>query len=343
MSSDVLFAVTNGIADITLNRPEAMNALTLEMAEDLMTQLTAWSLDDGIRAVVIRGAGDRAFCAGGDIRALYDAKQTGGPLTVDFFRAEYRLNHLVFHYPKPYIALINGVAMGGGVGLSVHAGTRIASSRTLFAMPETGIGLFPDVGGSYFLPRCPGAIGMYLALTGARLGAADCCYAGIADCYIEDDRHEEFLAALRKGDPVDQAVSRFSSDAGPAPLAAHREAIDRCFSQGTVEKIQAALENEGSPWAEKTMQFMASKSPTSQKVACRQLQQGAAMGFDDCMVMEFRMSQHHMSGHDFFEGVRALIVDKDKTTNWQPDNLGGIDDAMIDGYFEPLGAEDLTF
>ncbi|NKB57827.1 MAG: enoyl-CoA hydratase/isomerase family protein [Alphaproteobacteria bacterium] len=343
MSNDVLFSVADGIAEITLNRPAAMNALSLGMAEALMAQLSAWTKDDTVRAVVIRGAGDKAFCAGGDIRAMYDTKQTGGTLTVDFFRAEYRLNHLVFHYPKPYIALIDGVAMGGGVGLSVHAGTRIASARTLFAMPETGIGLFPDVGGSYFLPRCPGAIGMYLALTGARLRAADCRYSGIVDSYIEDDYHDDFISALRQGESVDDAVSRFSGDTGPAPLSEHKEAIDRCFSQGTVEEIQSMLEREGGPWAEKTLQIMAGKSPTSQKVARRQLRNGAAMGFDDCMVMEYRMSQHFMAGHDFFEGVRALIVDKDNAPQWQPDTLAGVDDAMVESYFAPLGADDLTF
>ena len=161
MTDDVLFAVESGVVEITLNRPEALNALTLEMIQILHERLNGWAADDSVRTIVVRGAGDRAFCAGGDIRALYDAKQVGGPLTRDFFRNEYQLNHLIFHYPKPYIALVDGIAMGGGVGLSVHASTCIASEVTMFAMPETGIGLFPDVGGSYFLSRCPGAIGMY--------------------------------------------------------------------------------------------------------------------------------------------------------------------------------------
>ncbi len=343
MTEDVLFTVEGGVAEITLNRPAALNALTLEMAQVLYDRLTGWATDDTVRAVVIRGAGDRAFCAGGDIRALYDAKQVGGPLTRDFFRTEYRLNHLVFHYPKPYIALVDGIAMGGGVGLSVHAGTRVASEATMFAMPETGIGLFPDVGGSYFLPRCPGAIGMYLALTGARLRAADCIYAGIADHYVETTAHDALIARLREGVALDTAVADLASDAGPAPLSELRDAIDRTFSGDTVDAVLAALDAEGGEWAEKTLKTMAGKSPTSQKVACRQLQEGAAKDFDACMVMEYRLSQHTMAAHDFFEGVRALIVDKDNTPAWQPGSLDGVDDAAVDSFFAPLDEADLTF
>jgi len=343
MTDDVLFSIEGGVVEITLNRPEAMNALTLEMAQLLYERLTGWAADDTVHTVVVRGAGDRAFCAGGDIRALYDAKQTGGPLLSEFFRSEYRLNHLVYHYPKPYIALIDGIAMGGGVGLSVHAGTRIASEATMFAMPETGIGLFPDVGGSYFLPRCPGAIGMYLALTGARLRAADCLYAGIADHYVEVAQHHALVARLREGVSIDTAVGAVAGDPGSAPLAENKNTIDRCFTDDKVEAIQAALEGEETEWARKTLKIMAGKSPTSQKIACRQLRKGARMDFDACMVMEYRLSQHIMAAHDFFEGVRALIVDKDNAPQWQPDTLAATDDAVVNAYFAPLGGEDLTF
>ncbi len=343
MTGDVLFSVEGGVVEITLNRPEALNALTLEMALLLHERLSDWAADDTVRAVVVRGAGDRAFCAGGDIRVLYDAKRDGAPLTRDFFRSEYRLNHLVYHYPKPYVALIDGIAMGGGVGLSVHAGTRVASEATMFAMPETGIGLFPDVGGSYFLPRCPGAIGMYLALTGARLRAADCLHAGIADHYVEVARHDALVARLREGVTVETAVNTVAGDPGPAPLDDIRKTIDRCFAEGKVEAMQAALEGEGTEWAKKTLSAMAGKSPTSQKIACRQLREGARMDFDACMVMEYRLSQHIMAAHDFFEGVRALIVDKDNAPNWQPNTLAAVDDSAVDAYFEPLGDQDLTF
>ncbi len=342
-SDDILFEVADGVAVVTLNRPEALNALTLDMSLTLHARLVAWQTDDAVRMVFVRGAGERAFCAGGDIRALYDAHASGCSLTVDFFRAEYRLNQLVFHYPKPYIAMTDGVAMGGGVGLSVHAELGIVSARTLFAMPETGIGLFPDVGASYFLPRCPGAVGLYLALTGARLDAADCLYAGIFDRLVAGDRHDDLIAAARAGDALDDAVARLGGEPGPASLAEHRDAIDRCFSRGSVEEIEAALRDEGGPWADKTLNIMAAKSPTSQKIAHRQLGEGARLGFDDCMIMEYRLSQHVMAGRDFFEGVRALIIDKDKSPRWRPDALDGVDDAMIERYFEPLDEGDLTF
>lgn len=343
MSDDVLFSIDGGVVEITLNRPEALNALTLEMAQTLYERLSAWAADPAVRAVVVRGAGDRAFCAGGDIRALYDAKQAGGSLTQEFFANEYRLNHLVFHYPKPYVALIDGIAMGGGVGLSVHAGTRIASEATMFAMPETGIGLFPDVGGSYFLPRCPGAIGLYLALTGARLRAADCLYAGIADHYMETANHDALIARLRGGDSIETAVAALASDPGPAPLDDMRDAIDRSFSADSVEAVLAALQAEESEFSAKTLKTMAGKSPSSQKIAFRQLQEGAAKDFDACMVMEYRLSQHLMAAHDFFEGVRALIVDKDNAPQWRPDTLAAIDDAAVEAYFAPLDQGDLTF
>ena len=343
MTDDVLFAVESGVVEITLNRPEALNALTLEMIQILHERLSGWAVDDSVRAIVVRGAGDRAFCAGGDIRALYDAKQVGGPLTRDFFRHEYQLNHLIFHYPKTYIALVDGIAMGGGVGLSVHAGTCIASEVTMFAMPETGIGLFPDVGGSYFLSRCPGAIGMYLALTGARLRAADCLYAGIGEYYVETTHHNTLIESLRDGAAVDQALALVASDPGAAPLTGMRETIDRIFSGGSVEAVLAALRAEGGEWAEKTLHMMAGKSPVSQKIACRQLQEGSAKDFDACMVMEYRLSQNIMAAHDFFEGVRALIVDKDNAPIWRPDSLDAVDNTAVAGFFAPLDEGDLTF
>ena len=340
---DLLFDLGDGVGVVTLNRPEAMNALTLDMALELHSRLVAWSGDDCMRAVIIRGAGGRAFCAGGDIRALYDAHRTGGALTQDFFRAEYRLNRLIFHYPKPTIALMDGVTMGGGVGLSVRAGMRIVSERTLFAMPETGIGLFPDVGASYFLPRCPGAVGLYLALTGSRLRAADCLYAGIADSFIANRRHDEFVAAIRSGEALDDATERLAEPSEPAPLAANRDAIDRCFRHDGVEDIESALGREASDWAQKTLAVMAGKSPTSQKIARRQLRDGAALDFDACLVMEYRLSQHIMAAHDFFEGVRALIIDKDNAPHWRPGTLAAVDDTMVNGYFEPLDTADLSF
>lgn len=338
---DILYEVAAGIAVATLNRPAALNALTLGMVRDFHPVLDRWAADPSVRAVVVRGAGERAFCAGGDIRALYDGRGTG--FTADFFREEYRLNRAIFRYPKPYIALMNGITMGGGVGVSVHARHRIVSGCTVFAMPETGIGLFPDVGGAYFLPRMPGETGLYLALTGERIRAADCLYTGIGDLYVPDERHDELIAALRGGGDVAGTLDAFAGDAGAAPLADIRNAIDRCFSADGVEAVLAALAVEDTEWARKILAAMAVKSPTSQKIAFRQIRTGAALDFEDCMRMEYRLSQRVMAAHDFFEGVRAVVIDKDQSPAWRPGRLADIRDADIDAYFAPLDGGALSF
>ena len=343
-TDETLFDNRDGIAVITLNRPQALNALTMGMVDALYEQMGAWATDDSVRAVVIRGAGDRAFCAGGDVVAVAESrKDPGNTLREDFFRTEYRMNRLIHHFPKPYIALMHGVVMGGGVGLSVHGHCRFVTEQTLLAMPETGIGLFPDVGGSHFLPRCPGAIGMYLALTGARLNAADCLYAGIADSLIPVAEHDALIADLRGGADLDTAFAARAIEAGPSTLEAEREVIDRCFSKDTVEEIEAALAAEGTDWSARMLHHMAGKSPVSQKISMRQLREGAAMDFDACMVMEYRLSQHCMAANDFFEGVRALLVDKDKNPQWQPATLGEVSEDLVAGYFAPLGDKELTF
>jgi len=338
---DIVYDVAGGIAVATLNRPDALNALTLAMVRDFYPRLEDWAADAAVRAVVVRGAGDRAFCAGGDIRALYDGR--GTVFTADFFREEYRLNHAIFRYPKPYVALMDGITMGGGVGLSVHARHRVISEATVFAMPETGIGLFPDVGGSYFLPRMPGETGMYVALTGARLRAADCLFAGIGDVFVPQARHEALIAALRDGGDVAATLAAFAGDAGPASLAEHKATIDRCFSGDSVEGILAALEGEGGEWARKTLDAMSGKSPTSQKIAFRQIRAGATLEFEDCMRMEYRLSQRVMAAHDFFEGVRAVVIDKDQSPAWRPESLAAVSDADIDAYFAPLDDAALSF
>lgn len=339
---EILVDLADGVAVVTLNRPKALNALTLGMVRVLDPLLAGWESDDAVRMVVVRGAGDRAFCAGGDIRALYDGGP-GSPITRDFFREEYRLNRRIHRYPKPYIALMDGITMGGGVGLSIHAGHRIAADNTMFAMPETGIGLFPDVGGSWFLPRLPGQIGMFMALTGARLGPADCVHAGICDAFIPGESHDELIAALRGGAPLGETVDRLTGSPGDAPLMAQREAIDRCFAGGSVEAILAALEAEGTDWAEQQRAVMARKSPTSQKIAFRQLREGRRLDFDACMVMEYRMAQRVMQGGDFFEGVRAVVVDKDQSPKWSPASLAEVDEAMVERYFRAPATGDLSF
>lgn len=340
-NTDILFEVADGLGLVTLNRPAALNALTTDMILRFHAQLRAWATDPAVRRVAVRGAGEKGFCAGGDIRALYDGRGTA--VTADFFREEYRLNRAIFHYPKPYIALMDGIAMGGGVGVSVHARHRVVSAATMLAMPETGIGLFPDVGATYFLPRMPGRLGAFMALTGARLKAADCLYGGIADVFVPSARHDDLIAALRGETDIETVLRSFAAEAGAAPLAVHRAAIDRCFAGDTVEAIEAALAEEGTDWAKAQLGVMAGKSPTSQKIALRQVQTGARLEFDDCMRLEYRLSQHCMAGHDFFEGVRAVVIDKDQAPQWRPARLDAVSDAAVEEYFAPLAAAELTF
>lgn len=343
---DILFEAKGGVGLVTLNRPHALNALTLAMVRALDARLRAWAGDPAVRRVVIQGAGERAFCAGGDVRALYDSgKSKADTLTADFYREEYRLNRLIKRYPKPYIALIDGVVMGGGVGVSVHGSQRVATERTLFAMPETGIGLFPDVGGSYFLPRCPGRVGFYLGLTGARIKAADCLHAGIATHHVPSDVLDKLVDALRQdpGGAVADIIARFATSPGTASLDRDRAAIDRCFSAPTVEAIQAALEAHGSEWAKGARAAMGEKAPICEKVTLRQLERGAGLSFEDCMVMEFRLSQRAMAAHDFYEGVRAAVIDKDRAPKWRPASLADVSDADVEAWFAPLPGGDLDF
>lgn len=340
---EILFETRGALGLITLNRPKALNALTLDMIHAMTETLDVWAEDSDILAVVIRGAGDRAFSAGGDIRALYDLDGDTAAYIAGFFRDEYRLNRMIFRYPKPYVALIDGIAMGGGVGVSVNGSLRIASEATLFAMPETGIGMFPDVGGSYFLPRCPGETGLYLGLTGARLKAADCIHAGICDAFVPRDRHDAVIGALAEGRHVSGILQEFAADPGEAPLDGQQAAIDRCFAGDSIEAVMDALEGEGGEWADATRAALLKKSPLALKVAFRQLRAGRMLDFEDCMAMEYRLSQRIVPGHDFREGVRAVVVDKDNDPRWDPSSLAAISDDMLEACFEPLGDNELTF
>ncbi len=354
-TGDVLFEARHGVGFITLNRPKALNALTLPMIHAISPQLAAWQEDSTIKAVVVRGSGDRAFCAGGDVRAVWQAGKAGDRMTEDFFREEYRLNRLIHVFAKPYVALIDGVTMGGGVGLSVHGSHRVAGDRTLLAMPEVGIGLFPDVGGTWFLPRLPGRLGLFLALSGWRLKAADAIYCGLATDYVASDRMDALAEAFTEIDwttddaelLVDRVIDRFKADPGESELAPHREVIDHCFSARSVESILAALDaaakKEGDDWAAKVAGLIRRASPTSLKVTFAQLEKGAALGFDAAMVQEYRLSQAFMAGSDFYEGIRALLVDKDNKPQWTPATLDAVTPQAVEAHFAPLGDRDLTF
>ena len=336
---DVLFTRDGHSGVITLNRPEALNAVTLGMVREIHPQLTVWVDDPGIRHVLIEAAGGKAFSAGGDIRALYDWGRAGDETFLAFYREEYQLDTFIKRYPKPYVALLDGITMGGGVGVSIHGSHRVAGDGLTFAMPETGIGLFPDVGGTYFLPRCPGGIGMYLALSGARLKAADALYAGIVSHYVPSDRFGALKAALASAVDVEATIREFAQDPGPPPLLEHRDAIDRCFAGDTVEDILDSLDGEGSDWALKTAGILRSKSPTSLKITYRQIREGAKLEFEDCMRLEFRMVNRIFTAADFFEGTRAVVIDKDQSPNWQPGSLAEVTSDRVDGYFAPLADE----
>jgi enoyl-CoA hydratase len=346
-----------GIATLTINRPRALNALTLENYRRFAPALADWAEDPAVRAVILRGAGGRAFCAGGDVRAVYEAGRgiTGDPrLTQVFFREEYRLIREIHRFPKPYIAIVDGITMGGGAGISINGACRIATERTLFAMPETAIGLFPDVGATRFLNRCPGRIGRYLGLTGARLAAADALYCGFATHFVRQDRIDALSRGLagiswQKDREFDQAaalIAEFAADPGPPPLAALRPVIDGCFSADAIEPILdalAAVTGDTVEWAAATRAGLLEKSPTSLKVTLRQLVDGCLFDLEEALVLEYRLTQHFMNASDFYEGVRAVLIDKDQKPRWQPATLADVSDAAVEAYFAPLGDGELRF
>ena len=338
-SDEIHFSIEGRAGWIVLNRPGALNALTLHMFRALHAQLKAWESDTRVERIVIEGAGDKAFCAGGDIRALYDWGLAMDSRFLDLFREEYVLNTYIKHYPKPYIALMDGITMGGGVGVSVHGSHRIVTEATMFAMPETGIGLFPDVGGTYFMPRCPGETGMYMGLTGARLKAGDALYAGVGTSFVPRDRLSALRQALKTFADVDEAIQQYAGKADPETLAMHRGAIDRHFLQTTVEDVVESLKADPTDWAQKQAAIIATKSPTSLKICHRQLREGLTLDFRSCMRLEYRIVNRIFTGHDFFEGTRAVVIDKDNAPQWNPATLAGVSQSEVDLYFQPLDEE----
>ena len=338
MSGDVHCRKEGALGRITLNRPKALNSLTREMCAEIYAALGEWANDAGVKAVAIDAAPGRAFCAGGDIRHLYDDPKHYAPA---FYEAEYKMNARIRHYGKPYVALVDGICMGGGVGVSVHGSHRVVTENMTFAMPETAIGFFPDVGGSFVLPRLLGELGTYLALTGARLKAADLVYAGLYTHYVPSANMDAIVQRLCTGRAPDEVVAEFAEKPGDASLSKHRAAIDRAFKANAVEEIFRALEKEGE-WGAETVKGLRAKSPTALKVTLRQMREGKKLGFDDCMKMEYQLAVHAVAGHDFHEGVRALIVDKDNAPKWNPPAVEQVSDAAVAAWFMP-GANELTF
>jgi enoyl-CoA hydratase len=355
-ADDILLERRGALGIVTLNRPKALNTLSLAMYRVMDPKLLEWGADPSVRAIVVRGAGDRAFCAGGDVRAIYDARahpqDKPGDYKADFFREEYRLIERVHRFPKPYVALMDGIAMGGGMGVSVNGSHRVATERSLCAMPEVHIGLFPDVGATRYLNMCPGKTGLYLAFTSARIKAADMLYVGFATHHVRHERLAELTQALaaiewRAGEErgqVDAMLARVHESAGEPPLAAMRPQIDRCFAGESVEAVLEALAKEGSDWARETRAIIERASPISLEITFHQMKLGeAGMDIEAALVLEYRMTQHVMAAHDFFEGIRAVLVDKDQRPRWEHGSVAEVGETEVARYFENLGARELTF
>ena len=332
--AEVLTGVENGVGRITLNRPKALHALNLGMCEIMTTALLDWRDDDAVRSVLIDHAGDRGFCAGGDIRMIAASGATDAVEAKAFFHAEYRLNDLLFRYPTTVVAVMDGIVMGGGVGISMPADVRIATERTTFAMPETGIGLCPEVGGGWFLPRLPEPeLGTWLALTGARLKGRDTVAAGVATHFVGSDGVEALKTAL-----IADGLSALDGLAtGGNPIVPAPGILIPLFGHDTVEAILAALEADGGDWPMAQRAILTSRSPQSLKVTLRQLRLGAAMpSFAANMALEYALGGRVVRTHDFQEGVRAVVVDKDNAPQWSPATLAEVDDAAIEALFAPL-------
>lgn len=340
---EIIFERRGAAGVVTLNRPHALNAVTHAMVRGLATKLAEWAKDPAVNRVIVTAAGERAFSAGGDIRALYDLGRGGRQdRALQFWREEYALNTLIKRYPKPYVALIDGIVMGGGVGISVHGSHRVAGDRFVFAMPEVGIGFFPDVGATWFLPRMPGETGTYCALTGERLKATDAVATGIATHHVPSARWRELTEALTGTVPVDAILSAYAEPLRPGSLAARRTAIDRLFLGYRLEDILRGLDHEAETrgadagFAGATAALIRAKSPVSLKIALAQMRRGKHWTFNDCMRAEFRIVSRIVYRHDFYEGVRAVIIDKDQRPVWRPAVLAEVSDGDVERHFDPL-------
>ncbi|MEX6504283.1 enoyl-CoA hydratase/isomerase family protein [Pseudomonas zhanjiangensis] len=346
VEAPVLTEVRNRIGHLTLNRPSGLNALTLPMVRLLLQQLHAWERDPQVLAVVLRGSGEKAFCAGGDIRMLYDSYTGGSNQHELFLEEEYALDQYLHGYPKPVLALMDGYVLGGGMGLAQAASLRVVTERTRMGMPEVAIGFFPDVGGSYFLPRLPGQLGFYLGLTGLQVGATDALYAGLADHCLNSERLAEFDQALDRlnwsASPLQSLQQLLASMAyGELPageLAPLRQAIDDYFALPDLATIRSALLAEPRPelqaWAQATVQVLDSRSPLAMAVTLELLRRGRQLPLADCFAQELHLDYQWFAKGDLVEGIRALIVDKDKRPRWSPPSLAELDQQRVQAFFD---------
>ncbi|RUR15564.1 enoyl-CoA hydratase/isomerase family protein [Legionella sp. km535] len=341
MIEEILFAQEGQIGLITLNRASALNALSLPMILAMQKQLEIWKEDNSIRAVVVRAVPGNAFCAGGDVRWLYNSGRSTESEQMQFFWHEYRLNHFIHHYGKPYIALMDGITMGGGVGISLHGSHPVASEQFVFAMPETGIGFFPDIGASHLLTRCPGSLGIYLGLTGNRIGSLDALNAGLIKYRVSSSQMGALTDALISTDlsedpyaTVDRCIQKYSQSDLQHEVSQIKPLINVCFSKPTVELILEALRGCDGIWAEGVHNTLEQKSPLSLKVTLAQLHKAKGLSLAECLKMDFDLVAHFMSDRDFYEGVRSLLIIKDKKPNWKPASLELVTDSMVVNYFE---------
>ena len=338
-SEEVLFERRGGLGVVTLNRPQAVNALTAGMASAMLVQLTLWADDDAVAAVLVHGAGDRGLCAGGDIVAIYRDMLDGGDATADFWAEEYRMNALISGYPKPYVAFMDGLVLGGGVGISAHGSVRIVTERTRMGMPETTIGFVPDVGGTLLLSRSPGESGTHAALTGAHLSGADALFLGLADHFVPSAKLAELAEAL-ESEAADDAVARFAEEAPPSVLAAQQEWIDACYSSDDAGEIVRRLRAVGGE-ASDAADTIEAKAPTAVKVALESLRRVRGRGLEEALKQEYRVGLRFLSGPDFREGIRAQVVDKDRNPHWKPATLAEVSRGDVESYFAPLGDREL--
>ena len=328
---DVLFQVADGVGKATLNRPEQLNALTLDMIRALDDKLGEWAGDKSIRAVMIFGAGDKAFCAGGDIRTLYEAgKSSDRSLLSEFFWHEYRLNYRIATYPKQLIAVMDGLIMGGGAGIGMNAPVRVATERAIFAMPECAIGLFPDVGAAHFLQRCPGEIGLFLALTGLRLRTAGLSYAGLVT---------DTIPAVRAAELMPETLSINNKGTRAADIAKLQPAIDVCFALNSLDAVITALKNRNDPGSVDSLNLLGRGSPTSLRVTFEHMRRMRGKDLAEVLKDGWRICQHMVAGTEFFEGVRALLIERDNVPKWQPAQLAGVTADIVERHFDKLPAQ----
>lgn len=341
--AEVLFGHRSRLGVVTLNRPRAVNALTEGMVDLLLRQLTAWVKDDDVAAVLVQGAGERGLCAGGDIVAIYRDILHGGTRTADFWQTEYRVNSLIARYPKPYVALMDGLVLGGGVGISAHGNVRVVTERTRMGMPETTIGFAPDVGGTFLLSRAPGETGTHAALTGAHLAAGDALFLGLADHYVPSQSLPRLVAELESETP-EAVVARHAGQSPLSALAGQRDWIDACYATDDAGDIVARLRAWTGPGREDATaaaDTIEAKSPTSVKVTLASLRRAAKLTLDEALAQEYRAGLRFLAGPDFREGIRAQVVDKDRNPQWKPATLAEVLPGQVDRFFQPLDGREL--